>query len=121
MHVENVTDCNAGCQEAASVAPEVNLRNPRKNASEGSTLALKPRTAINRSPNGFISGPTKGFVSSKNFFKKRFFFDQRSRQRSSCEQILFVPFIIFCPLHRILNNFTNYNPVKCTTLQQQLL
>ena len=57
----------------AGVAPEVNLRNSaqaRKHASK-STLALKHRADITRSPKRVSVAPQKGHVSSKNLKKKK--------------------------------------------------
>ena len=38
-----------------------------KHVSEGSTVALKPRADITRSPKTGISGPTKRLMSCKKF------------------------------------------------------
>ena len=58
--------------QSAGVAPEVNLRNsaqPRKHASQTSTLALKPRAGINRSPKQGYQWPHEDdFMSSKFLF-----------------------------------------------------
>ena len=59
--------------ESAGVAPEVNLRitQVRKYVRD-STLALKCRADITRSPNGSISGPTKMTYVLQILFKKSF-------------------------------------------------
>ena len=49
-------------KRSAGVTPELNVRNPLhvgKEASKGSTLALKPSADVTRSPNMGISGQTK--------------------------------------------------------------
>ena len=60
--------------QSAGVAPEVNLRNSvqaRKHASEKSTLALKPRADVTRSPKQGISSPTKRIYVLQIFFFKK--------------------------------------------------
>ena len=62
--------------QSAGVAPEVNLRNPlcRRGSTEAreSTLALKPRADVTRSPKiGVPVAPRKGLMSSKKNFKKK--------------------------------------------------
>ena len=61
-------------KRSAGVAPEVNLRNSaqaRKNASE-STLALKPRADVTRSPKQGYQWPNKkDMCPPKNFKKKK--------------------------------------------------
>ena len=58
----------------AGVAPEVNLKNPfqavEEACIEGSTLALKPRVDVTKSPKQSISSPTKRMMPS-NFLKKK--------------------------------------------------
>ena len=57
--------------QSAGVAPEVNLRNSaqaRKPASEKSTLALKPRADVTRSPK---QGPQKRTHVLQKIFKKK--------------------------------------------------
>ena len=55
--------------QPAGITAKANLRNSaqaRKCASENSTLALQPRTDVNRSPKQGISGPTeKTYVLQK--------------------------------------------------------
>ena len=59
----------AAVKRLASVAPEVNLENHcmqvMKHARKGSTLALKPRLSITRSPNH-----KTGLISSKDFWRQ---------------------------------------------------
>ena len=57
--------------QSASVAPEVNLRitQAKKHAKRGSTLALKPRADITRSPKQGYQWPHKNDLSSKNLQK----------------------------------------------------
>ena len=75
------------CTQSAGVAPEVNLRNSvqaRKCASEKSTLALKPRTDITRSPKQGYQWPMKRtymyiyiyiyIQMSRKFFLKKLYF-----------------------------------------------
>ena len=58
-------------KRSTGVTLHVNLRNPlcaSEKASQGSTLALKPRADVTRSPKQGFQWPTIGLVSSKNWY-----------------------------------------------------
>ena len=72
MRVENVAGCHAGCQEVTRCHTRGESEDhSSEKACKGSTLALKPRADVTRSPNRGTSGPTKKTcVLYKNVFKK---------------------------------------------------
>ena len=71
MHVGNAAGCHAGRQVSHQCwIRGIRCAQVRKHTIKGSTLPLKPRADITRSPNRGISGPKKG--PPKTFFKKWF-------------------------------------------------
>ena len=73
MWIQNGSAVTLVTKRVAGIAPEVNPRNPLlagNKRCKGSTLALKPRADITRSPAQGISGPTNKDLGLSHFFSK---------------------------------------------------